>query len=120
MNQNICCLIIVGIILNSCNMMNSATTHNNDVIYKSKEFSVYSDSVVQDSFVAKAISRTEIVSNYVSPADQFKSPQVKFKFGINGVDNAAPAGKDNMIICAGGNGNYQTPVVKFGGQFIDS
>ena len=120
MKKNIFFLLIVGIILSSCNMMNSATTNNNNIIYQSKEFSVYRDSVVQDSFVAKAISRTEIVSNYVSPADQFKSPEVKFKFGINGADNSAPVGKDNVIICAGGNGNYETPVIKFGGQFIDS
>ncbi|MEO5908060.1 MAG: hypothetical protein ABIR50_05700, partial [Ginsengibacter sp.] len=92
--------------------------HN--IIYQSKEFSIYRDSVVQDSFVAKAISRTELVSNYVSPVNEFKSPEVKFKFSINGADNAAPRGKDNMIICSGGNGNYETPVIKFGGQFVDS
>lgn len=112
--------MIVGIILSSCKMMNSATTNNHNIIYQSKEFSVFRDSVVQDSFVAKAISRTEIVSNYVSPAEQFKSPRVTFKFSINGADNAAPSGKDNVIICAGGNGNYETPVIKFGDQFIDS
>lgn len=120
MKKNICSLMIVGIILSSCKMMNSATTNNPNVIYQSKEFSVYRDSVVQDSFVAKAISRNEIVSNYVSPAEQFKSPEVKFKFSINGADNSAPSGKDNVIICAGGNGNYETPVIKFGDQFIDS
>ena len=120
MKKNISLLIIVGIILCSCNMMNSASNDSSNLIYHSKEFSVYRDSVVQDSFVAQAISRTEIVSNYVSPADQFKSPEVKFKFSINGADNSAPSGKDNVIICAGGNGNYETPVIKFGDQFIDS
>ena len=112
--------MIVGIILTGCNIMNSATTNNNNIIYQSKEFSVYRDSVVQDSYVAKAISRTEIVSNYISPAEQFKSPEVKFKFSINGADNAASSGKENVIICSGGNGNHETPVIKFGDQFIDS
>ncbi|MGN6195058.1 MAG: hypothetical protein ACTHOB_08970, partial [Ginsengibacter sp.] len=120
MKKNIFFLLIVGIILSSCNIMNSATTGSNNIIYQSREFSVYRDSVVQDSFVAKAVSRTEIVSNYVSPAEEFKSPEVKFKFGINGADNSAPVGKDNVIICAGGNGNYETPVIKFGDQFVDS
>lgn len=120
MKKSLSIFTTIGIILSSCNMMNSASSSTNNLIYQSKEFSVYSDSVVQDSFVAKAISRDEIVSNYVSPAEQFKSPEVKFKFSINGADNAAPSGKDNVIICAGGKGSYETPVIRFGDQFIDS
>ncbi len=115
MSRNIFLIIIIGIILNSCQV-----TNNSNTIYQSKEFSVYRDSVVQDSFVAKAISRSELVSNYVSPADESKSPEVKFKFSINGADNSAPAGKDNVIICVGGDGNYETTVIKFGQQSIDS
>src|SRR6185312_9387212 len=113
-------IIIIGIILSSCNMRNSATVNNKNILYQSKEFSVYSDRVVQDTFLAKAISRNEIVSNYISPANEFKSPEVKFKFSINGADNSAPSGKDNSIICAGGSGNYETPVIKFGDQLVDS
>ncbi|HET7118821.1 MAG TPA: hypothetical protein VFI29_20185, partial [Hanamia sp.] len=115
MNKNIFIVLIIGTILNSCKVMN-----NNNAIYQSKEFSVYRDSVVQDFFVAKAISRTEIVSNYVSPGNEYVSPEVKFKFSINGADNAAPSGKDNGVICAGGAGNYESPVIKFGDQFVDS
>ncbi|HEY5463863.1 MAG TPA: amylo-alpha-1,6-glucosidase [Hanamia sp.] len=114
MNKNIFLVLIIGTILNSCKVM------NNNIIYQSKEFSVYRDSVAQDSFVAKAISRTEIVSNYVSPGNEYVSPEVKFKFSINGADNAAPSGKDNGVICAGGVGNYESPVIKFGDQFVDS
>src|SRR6185437_9618739 len=120
MKKRLCIFVIIGIILSSCNLMNRATTNNNNIIYQSKEFSVYRDSVVQDSFVAKAISRTEIVSNYISPEDQFKSPEVKFKFSINGADNSAAVGKDNVMICAGGNGNYETPAIKFGSQYTDT
>ena len=114
MKKYIFFIIIFGIILSSCNVL------NNNVIYQSKQFSVYRDSVVQGNFTAKALSRDELVSNYVSPADQFKSPEVKFKFSINGADNSTPAGKDNGVICAGGNGSYETPIIKFGNQFIDS
>lgn len=114
MKKNIFLVLIVGIILNSCNVM------NNNVIYQSKEFSIYSDSVVEGKFVAKVLSRDELVSNYVSSADQFKSPEVKFKFSINGADNSAPVGKDNVMICAGTSGNYETPVIQFGNQFLDS
>ena len=119
MKKKISIFITIGIILTGCNTMENVSS-NNTSIYQSKEFSVYRDSVVQDSFVAKAISRNEIVSNYISPAEQFKSPEVKFKFSINGADNAAPSGKDNVILCAGGTGSYETPVIKFGDQFVDS
>ncbi|MEO9021402.1 MAG: hypothetical protein ABI237_05445 [Ginsengibacter sp.] len=115
MNRNIFLLILAGTIFNSCQV-----TNNTNVIYQSKEFSVYRDSVVQDSFVAKALSRNELVSNYTSPADNSKSPEVKFKFSINGADNSAPVGKDNVIICARDDENYKTPVIPFGQQFIDS
>ncbi len=115
MIKNIFLVFIIGTILNSCKLMN-----NKNAIYQSKEFSVYRDSIVQDSFVAKAISRTEIVSNYKSQANEYISPEVKFKFSINGADNSAPSGKDNEIACVGGTGNYETPVIKFGSQFVDS
>lgn len=90
------------------------------LVYSSEDYSVYRDSVVQGDFVARAVSRTELVSNYVSPADAFKSPAVKFKFSINGADNAAPPGKDNNLICTVSNGDYVSPVIKFGDQYIDS
>ncbi|HEU5364369.1 MAG TPA: amylo-alpha-1,6-glucosidase [Hanamia sp.] len=115
MIKNIFFVLIIGTILNSCKVMN-----NHNAIYQSKDFSVYSDSIVQDSFVAKAISRNEIVSNYISQANEYISADVKFKFSINGGDNSAPGGKDNSIICAGANGNYETPVIKFGNQYVDS
>ena len=109
--------IFIGVIISlnsaSCKMKNS------NMIYQSKEFSVYRDSVVQDSFVAKALSRNEIVSNYISAANEFKSAEVNFKFSINGADNSAATGKDNTLICAGSNGNYQMPAIKFGEQYID-
>lgn len=57
------------------------------VLYQSPEFSVYSDRVVQDSFVTKALSDTYMVTNYKSPAKQVFSPLVQFKFSINGKDN---------------------------------
>ncbi len=57
------------------------------VLYQSPEFTVYSDRVVQDSFVAKALSDTHMVTNYKSPAKQAFSPLLQFKFSINGKDN---------------------------------
>ena len=121
MNKKTFSAIIIGIILTGCHGMENAINKaiNTKKLYESEAFSVYGDSVVQGSFVAKAISREEIVSNYVSPGIK-KSPVVKFKFSINGADNSAPAGKDNVIVCAGDTGVYETPVIKFGDEYVDS
>src|SRR5690606_13656343 len=89
-------------------------------IYSSGEYSVYRDSVVQGNFVARALSRKELVSDYISPDDTFQSPLVKFKFSINGADNAAPAGRDNSLICTVSNGSYVSPVIRFSDQYTDS
>lgn len=121
MNMKLFSVIIIGTILTACHGMKSAINKaiNTKRLYESEAFSVYGDSVVQDSFVAKAISREEIVSNYVSPSIK-KSPVVKFKFSINGADNSAPAQSDNVIVCLTDTGVYETPVIKFGNQYIDS
>ncbi len=121
MKKSIFPAIVIGIILTGCNNMKSAIIKaiNTKTLYQSEAFSVYGDSVVQGSFIAKAISRREIVSNYISPGIK-QSPVVKFKFSINGADNSAPTGKDNVIVCSGNSGGYETPVIKFGGQYIDS
>lgn len=121
MNKNIFPWIIIGIILTGCHGMKNVLNKkiNSRALYQSEAFSVYNDSVVQDSFVAKAISREEIVSNYISPGIK-KSPVVKFKFSINGADNSAPSGKDNVIVCAGDRSLYQMPAVKFGQQFVEA
>jgi hypothetical protein len=121
MKKNIYYLLFSGIILSSCHQMNKEIDNvvNTKILYQSREFTVYNDSVVQGSFVAKALSRHHIISNYESPADKI-SPVVKFKFSINGADNAAPAGKDNIIVCGGDKEVYESPIIKFGSQYMDT
>lgn len=121
MNKNIFPWIIIGIILTGCHGMKNVLNKkiNARALYQSEAFSVYKDSVVQDSFMAKAISREEIVSNYISRGIK-KSPVVKFKFSINGADNSAPSGKDNVIVCADNRSLYQMPAVKFGQQYVEA
>ncbi|HZI68715.1 MAG TPA: hypothetical protein VFD44_03350, partial [Hanamia sp.] len=121
MNKNLFTAIVFGIILTGCHNMKSEINKviHRKTIYESDQFSVYGDSVVQGSFTAKAISRNEIVSNYISPGAK-KSPVVQFKFSINGADNSAPAGKDNVIVCMGDSTVYSMPAIKFGQQYVDS
>jgi len=56
-------------------------------LYQSGTFAIYPDKVVQGKFEGKALSATELASNYKSPANEFLSPAITFKFSINGKDN---------------------------------
>lgn len=79
-------------------------------------FKVYADSVVQGQYIARAISSTEMTSNYQSETNKFVSPKVDFKFSINGKDNELPSGKDHHFTCISKRGGCTTPVIKFGQQ----
>ncbi|KAA9036297.1 Bacterial alpha-L-rhamnosidase [Ginsengibacter hankyongi] len=89
-------------------------------LYQNKKFIVYKDSIVQGKFTAKALSSTKLTSNYQSPANQFKSNDIAFKFSINGKDNEMPSGTDHHFICTATNGACETPVIKFGTQLKDN
>jgi len=87
------------------------------VVWQSEAYSLYRDSVVQGKYVAKALSRTELVSNYQSPANAFVDPRIEFKFSINGKDNELPVGQNHMLVAlpkAGQNGPLETPLIPFG------
>jgi hypothetical protein len=67
---------------------------------------------------AIAISKTEIVSNYKSPANQSQSTKLAFKFSINGKDNEMLPGVDHHFNVQPG--ITETPVIKFGESLKDS
>jgi hypothetical protein len=83
-------------------------------INRSKAYQVFSDRVVQPPFEAKAISPTEIVSNYQSPANAFVDPVITFKFSINGKDNEMAVGVDHRFACLDQAGSCETPLIVFG------
>ena len=89
-------------------------------ILQNEQYIMYADSIVQGQYVAKALSPTEITSNYKSQENLFKSPTITFKFSINGKDNEMVPGKDHYFNCLAQNGVCETPVIKFGEQFIDN
>ncbi|MBW3127797.1 glycogen debranching protein [Hymenobacter profundi] len=92
-------------------------------VWQSEAYSLYRDSVVQGAYVARALSRTELVSNYQSPANAFVDPRIEFKFSINGKDNELPVGQNHTIVAvpkAGQNGPLETPLISFGQHFVDS
>src|ERR1700753_1725416 len=88
-------------------------------IYKAKAYMVYPDEVIQGSNKAVALSATEITSNYRSPADEFQSPVIDFKFSINGKDNEMIPDRNHHFSCIAKDGINETPVIKFGQQSVD-
>ena len=92
-----------------------ACNPNNRTVYVSDAFSVYPDRVVQDSFVARALSPYEMSSGYSSAEFQKYSPTVEFKLSINSHDNELPFGKNHVLTLKPVNGLVETTIV-FGQQ----
>jgi hypothetical protein len=91
------------------------------LIWQSAAYTVFRDSVVQGKYTARALSRTELTSDYHSPANEFQSPQISFKFSLNGKDNEMPIGQDHVFMAvpkADGTG-LETPLIVFGQQYHD-
>ncbi|MBF9222715.1 glycogen debranching protein [Hymenobacter sp. BT662] len=91
-------------------------------VWQSDAYTLYRDRVVQGRFEGRARSATELVSNYQSPANAFQSPQVAFKFSINGKDNEMPAGQDHQLVAVPrpGGAPIETPPIVFGQRYADA
>lgn len=85
-------------------------------VWSSPAYQVYPDKVVQGKYSARAISSTEMSSDYQSPANLFKSSMISFKFSINGKDNEMLSGKDHAFNIVARNGYAETPLIRFGRQ----
>ncbi len=109
----IACCLLINIFASNISMAQQKT------IWKNDAFAIYNDSIVQGNFVAKALSSTEITSNYQSPANAFQSAEISFKFSINGKDNEMKSGTDHHFNCVATNGKCETPVLKFGERHED-
>ncbi|NEU08528.1 glycogen debranching protein [Flavihumibacter sp. R14] len=92
----------------------------NTSLYSSESYSVTTDQVLQGDFSAKALSSTEVISNYQSPVNLIQSPKVQFKFSINGKDNEMISGKDHHINVLSQDMNFTSPLLKFGHQYVDT
>lgn len=85
-------------------------------VWSSPAYQVYPDRVVQGKYTARALSATEMSSDYQSPANLFKSSSISFKFSINGKDNEMLSGKDHAFNIVATNGYAETPLILFGKQ----
>lgn len=89
-------------------------------IYSSGSFRIEKDRVIQGKNESRALSSTQLVSNYQSPANRFQSASISFKFSINGKDNEMLSGKDHHFTVKPGNGKAATPLIRFGQQLKDT
>ncbi|GAC1587903.1 MAG: hypothetical protein NVS3B25_04200 [Hymenobacter sp.] len=91
-------------------------------IWQSDAYTLYPDRVVQGKFEARALSATELVSNYQSPANETQSPRVEFKFSLNGKDNEMTPGLNHLLIAVPqpGGGAIETPPIVFGQRYQDA
>jgi hypothetical protein len=93
-------------------------------MYQSNQFSITDSAVVQGKYIAKAISATEITSNYQSPASDKVSALMEFKFSINGKDNEKPFAMNHKYLFNTKEGAKNEITLSFGSneymQNIDS
>ncbi|GAA4504482.1 hypothetical protein GCM10023172_30740 [Hymenobacter ginsengisoli] len=115
-----------GLLLASCQSKSgtgqTATATPAGAIWHSEAYTVYRDSVVQGPNHARAVSATELHSNYRSPANETQNPQITFKFCLNGKDNELPPGQDNVFLAlpATPGAAIETPVIPFGQRYVDT
>ncbi|MFT3793928.1 hypothetical protein [Flavobacterium sp.] len=84
---------------------------NGAIIHQTSDYTIFSDGVKQGAFSAKAVSSTELVSNYQSPKNESVSSLVEFKFSINQKDNEMKPGLNHWFNLSG---KTETPLIQFG------
>ncbi len=109
--MRLCTILFLGFL-----SFTSCKNNSGDAIFLSKAYSIYADRVVQDSFEARAISATHMVSNYEIPANEYQDANITFKFSINGKDNEMLPGVDHHITVLAADGKFASPVFTFGSQ----
>ena len=69
-----------------------------DYIFSCDDYTVYTDSVVQGPFTARAVSPLEIVTDYRSPDNAGASRIARFRFSINSRDNEMDAALNHTAL----------------------
>ncbi|MFV5703787.1 MGH1-like glycoside hydrolase domain-containing protein [Flavobacterium sp. XS2P12] len=83
--------IVVAAIVASCKS-------DSPLLYKSQNFTLYNNKVVQGKNVAKVLSPTSIKSNYKSTENETYPNLISFKFSINEKDNDLAQGVNRQIL----------------------
>ena len=91
---------------------NKVPDQNSNVLYQSKDFAVYKDSVIQGNNKAIIVSTNQITSNYLSPTFANYSNYISFKLTINEKDIEMPSGSDHHVLIK--EGTHESPIFTFG------
>lgn len=83
------------------------------LVYETDAYSWYGDRITEGGFTARALSPTELTSDYVSPGQSRQTAEVNFKFAVNGIDNEMPSGSDHRVYVQGAAAGA-VPEIKFG------
>jgi len=94
----------------------SESSERKDIIYACAEYTVYTDSVVQGAYTAKAVSPLEIITDYKNQGAGSVSPVVTFRFSINGRDNEFFPGENHYALV---NGADSAKIYQFGNNGSD-
>lgn len=84
-----------------------------NLIRKNNMYAFFADSIVQQNYIARALSSTEIISNYHTPV-------IQFRFSINGKDNEMRPRFKHQFYCSCETESHKTPVIKFGESSNDA
>ncbi len=103
--------LTIGLLIIVSAFANVTLAQSSQVIHKTNEYTIFTDGVTQGKFSAKAISDTELISDYVSPKNQSVSSKIIFKFSINGKDNEMKSGVDHQFNLVE---SSETPLIQFG------
>ena len=115
-------LLAAGLLLASCQTKPDADENAPQTVWHSDAYALYRDSVAQGPYHARAVSATELTSNYRSPANDTQSPLITFKFSLNGPDNELPPGQDNTFLALppAPGAALKTPVIVFGQRSVEA
>lgn len=89
-----------------------------EALYKSPDYTLYKNRVVQGKYEAMADKSLTLVSNYQSTASEMFSRDISFKFSINEKDNEMPFGQNHHIIV--GEGEHRSDIIKFGTPYVSA
>ncbi|MGI4734490.1 MAG: MGH1-like glycoside hydrolase domain-containing protein [Janthinobacterium lividum] len=116
-------LLASGLLLASCQSKPGAgeTAGPTGAVWQSEAYTLYRDSVRQGANHAFATSPTALTSNYRSPANETQSPEILFKFSLNGKDNELAPGQNNTFLALppAAGATLETPVIVFGQRYQD-
>ncbi|WP_430933682.1 hypothetical protein [Saccharicrinis sp. 156] len=89
------------------------------ILHQNIDYTVYRDKVVQGEYTAQVLPDGSMTSNYKSPANAPRRRTIELKFSINQKDNELPFASNHQIVVKPENGQYQTPLIIFGQQYLD-